>query len=236
MEGGFGPYIVFKIGNIPISQTVTTTWFIMALITIFCIVATRKMQTIPKGAQFVAETIVESVTGLTKQTMGAARVNFAPYVGTLIIFIACANLAGLFGLRPPTADLNTTLALAIMTFVLIHFNGIRKKGVKTYAKGFLEPFPLLLPLNIIGELATPVSLGFRLFGNITGGMIIMWLLYGALGSLSQSLLGSLIGFDFPIFQVGVPAILHIYFDLFSGVLQSFIFTMLTMVFVSIAME
>jgi F-type H+-transporting ATPase subunit a len=232
VEGGFGPYVVFKIGEIPISQTVTTTWFLMAVIFIFVFLATRKMQTMPKGAQVVAEIFVDSINGLTKQTMGESRASFAPYIGTLIIFIAMANLSGLVGLRPPTADLNTTLALSMMTFFLIHFNGIRKKGIGTYAKGFLEPFPLLLPINIIGELATPVSLGFRLFGNITGGMVIMWLLYGALGGLSSSL----IGLEFPIFQVGVPAVLHIYFDLFSGVLQSFIFTMLTMVFVSIAMD
>jgi F-type H+-transporting ATPase subunit a len=109
---------------------------------------------------------------------------------------------------------------------------MKSKGVFGYLKGFLEPFPALLPLNLMGELATPVSLAFRLFGNIVGGLIIMNLLYGALGGLTTSLLG----INVPFLQVGVPAALHIYFDLFAGLLQSFIFTMLTMVFVSIAMD
>ena len=148
------------------------------------------------------------------------------------MFLALAYIAGLFGLRPPTADGNTTMGLAIMTFVMIHFFGAKAKGPLTYAKGFLEPFAALLPLNIMGELATPISLSFRLFGNIVGGLIIMNLLYGALGGLSTKLMG----ISIPIFQVGIPAILHIYFDLFAEILQSFIFTMLTMVFISIATE
>jgi F-type H+-transporting ATPase subunit a len=98
-------------------------------------------------------------------------------------------------------------------------------------KGFLDPFPVMLPLNIVGELATPISLAFRLFGNLVGGLIIMNLLYGALGGLSMML-----GINIPIFMAGLPAPLHIYFDVFSGVLQSFIFVMLTMVFVSLAMD
>ncbi len=114
---------------------------------------------------------------------------------------------------------------------MTHGFGIKSKGTGTYLKGFLEPFPALLPLNIIGELANPISLGFRLFGNIIGGLIIMNLLYGALAGLSGYL-----GIPLPIFQAGIPAVLHIYFDLFAGLLQSFIFTMLTMVFVSMAMD
>jgi F-type H+-transporting ATPase subunit a len=182
--------------------------------------------------QVVTEAIVGGINGLTKQTMGEHNVGFAPYVGTLLLFIGISNIAGLFGLRPPTADVNTTMGLALMTFVMIHFFGCKSKGVGTYLKGFLEPFPALLPLNIMGELATPISLSFRLFGNIVGGLIIMNLLYGALGGLTSSLLG----IGIPFLQVGIPAFLHIYFDLFAGLLQSFIFTMLTMVFVSIAMD
>ena len=152
--------------------------------------------------------------------------------GTLLLFLAFANIAGLFGLRPPTADVNTTMGLAIMTFIMIHFFGAKSKGPWKYAKGFTEPFAALLPLNIMGELATPISLGFRLFGNIVGGLIIMNLLYGALAGLTTKFMG----ISIPILQIGIPAVLHIYFDLFAGILQSFIFTMLTMVFISIATE
>jgi len=231
---GFGPRVVFTIPGteIMVSETVTVTWFIMAVIMIVTILATRKMEKVPKGSQVVTEAIVSGVRGLTSQTMGEKNVAFAPYVGMLLFFIAFANLAGLIGLRPPTADVNTTMALAMMTFFMTHFFGSKSKGIGSYLKGFLDPIPLLLPLNIMGELANPISLSFRLFGNIVGGLIIMNLLYGALGGFTEMLLSVSV----PFFQVGIPAVLHVYFDLFAGLLQSFIFAMLTMVFVSMAMD
>jgi len=219
----FGPEVIWviPIGNgIAITQTVTTTWFIMALLIGFSIFLTRKLSIIPGKKQVVAELLVDTFYNLTESTMGKKFKNFAPYVGTLMLFIGVANISGLLGLRPPTADLNTTMALALMTFVLIHFMGFKSKGVGGYLKGFLEPMPFLLPLNILGELATPISLSFRLFGNVVGGLIIMTLVYEALGN----------------FAVIVPAVLHAYFDLFAGLLQSFIFAMLTMVFVSLASD
>ncbi|WZL73611.1 F0F1 ATP synthase subunit A [Clostridiaceae bacterium 35-E11] len=232
MEGGFGPRIIFELpGGIPVTETVTTTWIIMALLIFFSYAATRNFERVPKGLQSVVELLVDGINKLTAQTMGEDKIAFAPYIGTLIIYLVCANLAGLFGFRPPTADVNTTMGLALMTFVMIHFFGMKSKGVGTYLKGFLEPFPVMLPLNLIGELATPISLSFRLFGNIVGGVIIMSLLYGGLATLSLKL-----GIGIPIFQTGIPAPLHIYFDVFAGVLQSFIFSMLTMVFISIAMD
>lgn len=233
MDGGFGPRIVFELpGGIPITETVTTTWIIMAFLIGFSYFATRRFEKVPKGLQNALELIIDGVYGLTGQSMGEEKKKaFAPYMGTLMIFLVFANLAGLLGLRPPTADLNTTFALAAITFVMIHGNGIRRKGIGGYLKGFLDPIPVMLPINIIGELATPISLSFRLFGNIVGGLIIVNLLYGALGSL-----GLKFGIDIPIFMTAIPAPMHIYFDVFAGVLQSFIFTMLTMVFVSLAMD
>ena len=229
---GFGPRIAFYIGSIPVSETVTVTWFIMLVLLIFSISVTRNLKREASGLQLVVEQVVKVITDLTKQNMGEKNVGFAPYVGTIMILIALSNIIGLLGLRPPTADLNTTMCLSITTFVLTQLFGVKSKGIAGYSKGFLQPIPLLLPLNIIGELANPISLGFRLFGNITAGVIIMTLLYGALGSFTNLLLG----LSVPLLQAGVPAVLHIYFDLFSGVLQSFIFTMLTMVFISGAME
>lgn len=203
-----------------LSQTVITTWFIMLVLILFAVYARRRMDSVPKGIQNFMEMLVEAIYNLTKQTMGPERVAFAPYVGTILLFIGISNISGLFGIRPPTSDLNTTFALAIMTFCMTHYFGLKYKGFD-YIKGFLEPFPLLLPMNIIGELANPISLSFRLFGNILGGLIIMNLLYGALGMWGI---------------IPVPAVLHVYFDVFAGLLQSFIFTMLTMVFVSMAMD
>lgn len=229
---GFGPRIVFHIGDIPVSETVTVTWFIMGLLLLFSLLATRNLRREPRGFQIIVEEIVKVINNLTKQNMGEHNIGFAPFVGTLLLFIGISNIAGLFGLRPPTADLNTTMCLSITTFVLTQFFGLKSKGLANYSKGFLQPMPFLLPLNIIGELANPISLGFRLFGNIAAGIIIMTLLYGALGGFTEMLLGLAV----PLFQAGVPAVLHIYFDLFAGLLQSFIFTMLTMVFISGAME
>jgi len=231
VDAGFGPRIIFEIGGIPITETVTNTWLIMIAVIVFSYFATRNLEKIPGKLQNALEALVDAIYGLTKQSMGDDKVGFAPYMGTLLIYLTIANLLGLVGFRPPTADVNTTLSLAIMTFAMIHGFGMKSKGVGTYLKGFTEPFAALTPLNVIGELATPISLGFRLFGNIVGGLIIMSLLYSALAVLSAK-----IGLGIPIFQTAVPAPFHIYFDLFAGVLQSFIFVMLSMVFVSMAMD
>lgn len=227
---GFGPRVVFEIFGVQVSETVTVTWFVMLLMTLFCFLATRnlkkkEMRKNPKGFQLVGELFVKTVNGMTRQNMGEKNVGFAPYIGTLILFLAIANLVGLIGLRPPTSDLNLTLCLSIITFMLTQFFGLKTKGPGGYIKGFFEPMPFLFPLNVVGELANPVSLGFRIFGNVVAGVIIMSLIYGALGSVL-----------FGVFSLGIPVPLHLYFDLFSGLLQSFIFTMLTMVFISGAME
>ncbi len=238
-DGGFGAKIMFTIseeipiiGGVPITETITTTWIIMAVLIVGSIILTRNLNRIPRGIQNVLELLVGGVYTLTEETMGKDKVSFAPYIGTLMLYLAIANLVGLIGIRPPTADLNMTLALALITFFMIHFNGIRRKGIFGYLKGFTEPFFLLTPINLIGEVATPISLSFRLFGNLTGGSIIMALVYSALAAGTTALLG----IDIPILQLGIPAVLHIYFDMFSGLLQTFIFAMLTMVFVSGAMD
>lgn len=222
------PNKVIQIGDGVISQTIITTWFFMAILIIFSWLVTRNMKQVPGKVQVFVEAFVTGINDLVKMVMGEDKMSFAPYIGTLLLFIGFCNISGLLGFRAPTADMNTTLALSSMTFILIHFSGLRRKGFG-YIKGFLEPHPVMLPMNIVGELATPISLGFRLFGNITGGLVIMSLLYGALGSIQ--VFGFAIGSLIPI-----PALLHIYFDLFAGILQSFIFSMLTMVFVAMAMD
>ncbi|KAB3530892.1 F0F1 ATP synthase subunit A [Alkaliphilus serpentinus] len=232
---GFGPRVVFTLpifDGIPITDTVVNTWIIMAILIGFSIIATRSFGKIPRGIQNATEALVDVLNKLTVQTMGEDKVFFAPYIGTLFLFLLLANLWGLIGFRQPTADINTTFGLAILTFVAIHGFGTKRKGVGGYLKGFLQPLPFMLPLNIIGELATPISLAFRLFGNMVGGFIIMALLYGGLTSLSGALGLSF----FPVLQAGIPVVFHLYFDLFSGVLQTFIFVMLSMVFISMAMD
>lgn len=227
-------YILY-FGDFKLSETIIVTWIIMGIITIACLLLTRNLQKVPTTkTQIFAEFLVCGVNKLVTDTMGEKAVkrlpNMVPYIGSLFVFFALSNLAGLLGFRSPTTDLDTTFAWAIMTFVMIYYAGIKTKGL-SYFKGLLEPLPFLLPLNIIGELAKPISLCFRPFGNILGGAVIMSLFYQFLAYLS-----SLIGLNIPIGQLLIPVPLHLYFDLFAGVLQAFIFIMLTMVFVGIAAE
>jgi F-type H+-transporting ATPase subunit a len=214
-----GASVVFEIFGIPITETIVSTWIVMAVIIIGAYLITRNFNKLPSGAQNVAEALVEGINDFTVQTMGEKNRWFAAYAGTLIVFIFFANISGLFGLWPPTADTGTTIGLGVMTFFIIQYQGIKNKGIGTYLKNILlEPIPIIFaPMNIISELATPVSLAFRLFGNILAGVVVMGLIYS-------------------VVPVGIPIPLHIYFDLFAGLLQSFIFTMLTMVFVSMATE
>ncbi|MBE6020814.1 MAG: F0F1 ATP synthase subunit A [Firmicutes bacterium] len=232
MNTEFGPKIIVEFSNgVFITETVINTWIIMAVLVVVSIILTRNMKLVPDGKQNVAEILVGVLTSLVGSSMGKDKLGFVPYMGTLMIFLVCANLWGLVGFRAPTADLNTTFALSILTFFMIHGNSIRRKGVGGWLKGtFFEPVAVMAPLNLISEVATPVSLAFRLFGNIVGGMIIMALVYNALGTILGGVL------PIPIFELGIPAVLHAYFDVFAGVLQAFIFTMLTMVFVSMAMD
>ena len=212
-----------------IRPTIVNTWLIVIFLSIVFILIGRKFETMsvkdkPKGVFHVAEIFVEAIDNLTAQTMGRANIGFAPYIATLALFIAFANLLGLVGLKPPTSDYNVTLTLALITVVLIHFNSIRFNGAKSYIKGYFEPLPFLFPINVLGELATPISMSFRLLGNILTGVILMTLVYGVFNGI-LALLAPL-----------VTPVLHAYFDVFSGLLQTFIFIMLTMVFVSNATE
>lgn len=182
--------------------------------------------------QHVAEWIVEKVEGLVKQNMGAYFKGFAPFIAAMIGLSAFSSLLSLFGLFPPTSDLNVTAGWAIVTFVLITYYKL-KCGPLYYLKSLASP-ALLTPLNVIGEIATPVSMAFRHYGNVLSGSVISVLIAAALQGLSQMVLGWLPGFlgEFPFFQIGIPAILSIYFDVFSGCLQAYIFAMLTMMYVA----
>jgi len=235
-----GPKILFNIpifGGLPINETMVVSWLVMAVIILLAYLGTRKLERIPGKAQLVTEGYVSVVYSMVEQSMGKDKLGFAPYIGTLFAFSLFSSLSSLFGLRPPTADLNTTLGWALITFFLVQANGIRQKGLKGYLKGFMDPLPMLLPLNLISEISNPISLSFRHFGNIAGGMVITMLLYNFLAWLSSVVLGFIPFIDaIPLLQVGIPAVLSIYFDLFTSVLQAFIFCMLTMVFVAMAMD
>ena len=215
-----------------ISETVTTSWLIMIGIIIMALIVTRNLQPMPTTKrQIMLEYVIGMLRDLVRGNMGEdiekKMPNMLPYLGSLFLFFACSNLIGLLGFKSPTTDIDTTLAWALITCFLIYYEGVKVKG-PGYFKGLMEPVPVMLPLNIVGEFARPISLTFRPFGNILGGTVIMGLLYQFLGFLSTLIPNVSI----PFLQLLIPVPLHLYFDLFAGVLQAFIFIMLTMVFVS----
>jgi F-type H+-transporting ATPase subunit a len=188
---------------------------------------THKMERQPKGKQVVAEFIVKGIYKLVESTMGKHNSNFAPYIGTLFIFLLFANSLGLFGFRPVTADVNTAFALALTTAFLMQYNGIRTMGFFGKIKHMGTPYPFMFILKVIEEISFPISLGFRLFGNILGGAIVMALLITSLEAASEAL-----HLPIPLLQAVIPLPGNFFFDIFEPILQAFIFTMLTMVFIS----
>ncbi|MEA4923317.1 MAG: F0F1 ATP synthase subunit A [Eubacteriaceae bacterium] len=226
-----GPKIIFKIGALNITETVIWGWIISIVILIFVFVSTRKMEKVPRGAQAVAELFVETVYNMVRDTMGKENLKFAPYIGTLLAFLGLGSMLGLLDCRPVTADLNTTVPLALISFVMIHYNAIRAKTAKGYIKDLASPYVFMLPMTVLDDLFFPITLAMRLFGNILAGVIVMTLLYGGLESLS-----SMLGSQVPFFQLVIPLPLNFFFDMFEPILQSYIFVMLTMVFTSNGMK
>lgn len=206
-----------------ITTTHVSLLIVMVALTIFAIVVNRMVKKAdpyakPKGLLNAVELGVQAVDSLTRSNMGEKHASkFANYIGTLLVVVCVSNISGLFGLRPPTADYGVTLGLALITFVMIHYNGFKYEKADHITKLF-KPI-LLSPINIIGEIAVPLSMSLRLFGNVLSGTIMLGLIYGLLGVIKY--------FIFPAFSF-----LHIYFDVFSGAIQSYVFCMLTMVYVS----
>lgn len=232
-----GPKILFQIpilGGINISETIVNSWIVMAAIVLLCIWLTRGLSVRnPSKKQLVAEKLVGMCTNLVSDVMGEKNIGYAPYIGTLFVFSLTSSLCGLLGLRAPTADLNTTLAWSLITFFMVQIVNIKYHGVGGWLKGFTQPIALMTPINIVSEIANPISMSFRHFGNIASGVVITSLIYAALEGLSNLVLPFL---PIPLLQVGIPAVLSIYFDLFTSFLQAYIICMLTMVFVSSAKE
>lgn len=196
---------------------------VILLLVGFAIAANIAMQhaaEIPTGFQNVVELIVEKLDGMVNGTMGKSAVKFRNYIGTVFIFILVSNLSGLLGLRPPTADYGVTLPLGLATFVMIHFNTFKHHSPKEVWVDKCSPLPpwlpIWLPINLIGDIAVPISLSLRLFANILSGVVMMALVYGLLGKLALIW----------------PAALHIYLDIFSGAIQTYVFCMLTMTYLA----
>ncbi len=227
-----GPHIItsWQIGGLTINltETVVLEWIVVAVILGLACFLTRnlKVHGISKR-QAVAEMAVEAITNLVRDTMGKRWLSFTPYIASVFCFSIFGSLISLFGVRAVTSDFSVLLTWAAATYVLITATKLKFGGIGGYLKGFAEPMPVMLPMNILSEIATPAAMALRHFGNIAGGGIIMTLVYYGLANLSH-----IIGLDVAIFDVGIPAVLSLYFDLFSDFMQAFIFIMLTMVFVS----
>lgn len=214
----------------PITEAQANTVAVMLSMLGLCLYMTHGLKVFPESKrQLLVEWMVEKVNALVLDSMGERFMGFAPFIAAILGLSAFSSLSSLLGIFPPTSDLNIIAGWAILVFILITYYKL-KGGLWGYVKGFFTPIPLFAPMNVLGEVATPVSMSFRHYGNVLSGVIISALVGTALKGISQMLLGWLPGTlaQFPLFQIGLPAVLSLYFDLFSGCMQAFIFAMLTM--------
>ena len=200
------------LGGIPITASMTVTWGVMLVINLLCVWLTHdlKVKNISKR-QAVLEMVVTTIDGFFMGLLGEQGRRYVPYLVTVALYIACANLIGVFGIKPPTKDLNVTAALALMSICLIEYSGVRARGGKGFLKSLTAPTPIMTPMNILEIAIRPTSLCMRLFGNVLGAFVIM----------------ELIKLVVPVF---VPAIFSLYFDLFDGLIQTYVFVFLTSLF------
>ena len=226
--------VPMPIQDLIITEAQINSWLVMIAIFGLCLFLThgldsRKVST----RQHVAEWIVEKVDAMVLDSMGEYFRGFSSFIAAILALSGFSSLMSLFGLYPPTSDINIVAGWAILVFALITYYKF-KCGPITYLKSFTEPVAFLTPLNVISEVATPLSMAFRHYGNVLSGTVISVLIATGLQGLSKLVLGWLPGFlgEFPLLQIGLPAVLSIYFDVFSGCLQAYIFAMLTMMYVS----
>jgi F-type H+-transporting ATPase subunit a len=224
--------------DLPVSESQINSVIVIWSLFFLCLYLTHGIRAgVATRRQLAAEWIVEKTEGLVQENMGENFSGFAPFVGAMLGLSAFSSLLSLVGLYPPTSDLNITAGWAVLVFLLITYYKM-KCGPLHYLKSFAQPVTLLAPLNIISEVATPVSMAFRHYGNVLSGTVISVLIAAGLQGLSSLLLNWLPGIlgEIPFLQIGIPAVLSVYFDLFSGCLQAFIFAMLTMLYVAGAFD
>ncbi|MGL5378659.1 F0F1 ATP synthase subunit A [Clostridium sp.] len=220
------PIISFAIGpvSLDITPDMVVQWVIIILIAILAWWATRDLKVKPGKKQAAVETIYTSIKSVVDNNVGEEYSDIIPFVGCLGIYILLMNLVGLVGVIPPTKNFSVTLGMAIISFVAVNGYAIRKHGMGGYIKGYAQPIPVMLPINLLERIMLPVSLSLRLFGNVLAATFIIELVYENLHKLAF------------IAQVGLPVPLHAYFDIFDGVIQMVIFVMLTMINIKIVSE
>lgn len=205
-------------GGVEIFESVAVMWIIMAAIVAICIWLTRGLKVHNPGRrQAAAELIVTWLDKFTGDMLGEGAGKYRTYIAVVLIYIGFANVIGLFGFKPPTKDLNVTAALAIMSIVLIEAAGIRARGTKGWLKSFAEPVAVVAPINVLEIFIRPLSLCMRLFGNVLGAFVIMELIK-------------------MILPVALPDVFSLYFDIFDGLIQAYIFVFLTSLFIREAVE
>ena len=277
-----GPETLFYIGSVAITQTIISLIVVTVTLAVAGILLGRNLQKRPGKLQVLTEKGVSMLMNLVRDTMGEHNMNFVPYIGTIFLSSILGSLIGLTGfLRSTTADLAVVLTWAVMTSVIIWYHSIKRNGFLGWLKGFTEPIVVMTPMNIVSEIAQPVAMAFRHFGNVAGGSIITMIIYTALALASTALIGAISaswilpailvvlgillmilwkrkliakiagivfivlgvlgvlthfdllgGVEIPILQLGLPAALSIYFDLFSGFVQAFVFSLLSMVYIA----
>lgn len=280
-----GPYIYFTIpifGGINVTQTMLSLLLVSLILGIGGYLLGRNLTKRPGKLQVMTEKGVMMLHNMVRDTMGEHNASWTPYIGTIFLSSICGSFIGLTGfLRSSTADLSVPLTWGVMTSVIIWYQSIKRNGFLGWLKGFTEPVVVMTPMNIISEIAQPISMAFRHFGNVAGGGVITSILYTALGMLSSAIIGlvsgtivvpivvlvlgaalfvwgrkthktgkwilgiifSAVGLagilqstelltDVPVFQFGIPAVLSVYFDLFSGFVQAFVFSLLSMVYIA----
>ena len=226
--------IKMPFGELPITESQINSWLVILSVFWLCLFLTNGIRA--RGGtkrQLLAEWIVEKCEILVHDNMGEYFKGFAPFAAAVMALSALSSLLALLGLYAPTSDINIVGGWALLVFILITYYKF-KCGPLQYLKSFAEPVSFLLPLNLISEVATPVSMAFRHYGNVLSGSVISVLVAAGLGGLSNLLFGWLPGAlgEIPFLRIGLPAVLSIYFDVFSGLLQAFIFAMLTMLYIS----
>ena len=205
-------------GGIPVAESVAVTWVIMAVLLVLSLILVRNLKVENPGKkQLLLEAGVGFLHDFFKDILGEEGKIYIPYLMTVVIYIGIANIFGVFGFVPPTKDLNCTIGLALTSIFLIEYAGFHKKGLKGFLKSFAEPAPIMLPINILEVAIRPTSLCMRLFGNVLGAFVIM----------------ELIKIVVPVF---LPAVFSLYFDLFDGLLQAYVFVFLTSMYIAEAIE
>ena len=207
-----------------VSSSVVVTWIVIAALSVFALFvrffAVPRFQETPRGLQLVLETAVGAINNLTKEKYGHENEGLASYFFAIAALFLGSAIVELFGIRPPTTDLSMTFSYALVTFVLINVYGIYKKGIKGRLQSFVRPKAIIAPFKLLSDLAVPISLACRLFGNMLGGLVVVELIYFALGA----------------FSVGIPAVLGLYFNAFHPLIQFFIFINLSLTFIGEAVE